>query len=104
MNIDESEVISRKTVGKLGEDGVVELVTKGGLNLVFAKIKGKIEALGAGSHKAIARFLARKKEPGIIWSDLNKAEHVPEDAFRHLVPYYTEVTRQYNEALKSRQR
>lgn len=106
MDVSEDEVVpgSRKRVGKLGSDPVVQVTLKGGLNLVFARVNGKISAIGAGSHPAIARHLAKKKHQDIVWQYLNKSEYVPENAFQHLLPKYQLITEQYDRALQKRQR
>ena len=52
-----------KRIGKTADgDEIVEIVTKGGLNVVSAQRKGgKLEILGCGPHRALARYMAQQK-------------------------------------------
>ena len=78
MKIPREQIETRKIAGKT-ESGspVVYIATKGGLHAFFAKNgEGQTEALGAAPHRAIAKFLAEKKDPKIKWEDdfLEKSE------------------------------
>jgi hypothetical protein len=99
MDIKSEEVNYRKKVGTLDQSPVIEIGLKGGLHLIFAKKNGKFEALGAGPHRAVARFIAKKKtEDKIEWSDLAKADHIEPEHFQHLLPRYEAMT----DALRAR--
>lgn len=71
MKIDKDQIAETFIAGKT-EDGrnVVYVATHGGLHAFFCKDKdGNVSAIGAAPHKAISRFLAEKKEPGIKWGE-----------------------------------
>jgi hypothetical protein len=80
-----NDQIDKKSIAGKTKDGraVVYIATKGGLHAFFCKDKeeGHIASIGAAPHKAIAKFLASKKED-IEWnkdfdkesSELNKSE------------------------------
>jgi len=77
---------------------VWEVGTKGGLHLVIAVRNSKAETLGVGPHRAVARFIAQKKEPKLTLTELSKADHVDEAHFRHLLPKYEALTAEYRRA------
>lgn len=81
-----NQIRKKKKVGTLDGDSVYQLATSGGLNLVVVARKSGTETLGAGTHPAVALFMARKKADGIKWSELTKAEYVPPEFFSHLLP------------------
>lgn len=94
------ELISyKKRVGHIGTNPVFELATTGGLHLIVTARGGKSEVLGTGPHRAVARFIAKRKESGIFWSDLNKSDHVPIEHFAEFLEEYESLTNQ----LRSRQ-
>jgi hypothetical protein len=76
MKIAADQIESKAIAGKT-DDGrpIVYILTKGGLHAFFCKDKeGHIASIGAAPHKAIARFLAGKKET-IKWdSGFEKSE------------------------------
>ena len=77
MKIEEKQIQYRKNIGSLGKAAVIEIGTIGGLKVVGVQEKtGKIKTLGAGSHRAVARYLAQKAEPTIQISALEKSEDV----------------------------
>lgn len=93
MNIKPEEVEYKKKVGNLDGKPVIEVGLRGGLHLIFASKGGKFETLGAGPHRAVARFIARKKsENKVEWTDLNKADHIEPVYFEHLLPKYEAMT------------
>lgn len=99
MNIRPEEVEYKKKVGRLGDVPVIEVGMRGGLHLIFVAKNGRFEALGAGPHRAVARFIAKKREDKIEWLDLSKADHVEPQFFQDLLPKYEALT----EALRERQ-
>lgn len=96
MDIKEDEVESRKKVGKLNGKPVIEIGLKGGLWLIFANQNGKMEAVGAGPHRAVARHIAKKRTDNEIeFSDLSKADYIPVAHFEWILPQYEVVTDEY---------
>lgn len=92
MNISENEVAYKRKVGLLKGCPVIEVGLKGGLHLIFARLNGKVETLGAGPHRAVARFIAKKRESEIEFTDLHKSDWVDPDHFGWLVPRYEAET------------
>lgn len=79
MKIDKDQMAETFIAGKTSDGrNVVYVATHGGLHAFFCKDKeGNISAIGAAPHRAISRFLAEKKEPGIKWNEeFNKSENL----------------------------
>jgi len=75
MNLTGNQIKSRKVVGRLGDLPVTLVETAGGLHLVFLQKGGRTESIGCGPHRAVAVWMAGKREPGIVWSELKKSEY-----------------------------
>ncbi len=78
-----------RRVGTLDDKPVFAVRTKGGFNMVCAS-NGK--PLGAGPMMAVARHIAEKAEPKLIWSDLSKGDWIDPTHFEFLLPRYEAVT------------
>lgn len=102
MEIPQSEVISTKKIGHLGAYPVFEVRTLGGLNLVLTKKGGVTEILGAGSHRAVARFIARKKESKLVIDELTKSDYISEEHFVDLVPQFEILTDALNQRIRTK--
>lgn len=106
MNIDEKQLAGKpRQVGTLDGVPVMEFATKGGLNLITTMRSNKPEILGAGSHRAIARNVAKKTvkknyRNAIQWSSLEKSEWIDEVYYKHLLPKYEAITDQLRNASK----
>jgi len=93
MNIDSRQIDEKpKKVGDLRGQPVYHLRTKGGLHVLVMRKGASFETLGTGPHRAVARFIAGKHEPEIVWSDLSKADHVTPDSFQMVLPKYEKIT------------
>ena len=100
MDIRSEEVAYRKKVGKLDGNPVIEVGLKGGLHLIFAAKHGKFETLGAGPHRAVARYIAKKKtEDKIEFTDLSKSDFIEPEHFADILPRYEAIT----DAFRARQ-
>lgn len=77
MNIEPKHIASKRRIGtrKSGEP-VVEILLKGGLHLVTTLQDGKPKTIGAGPHRAVARWMAEKNDPDIHIEELSKDEQV----------------------------
>lgn len=78
LNLDAKEVDKKESAGKTSDGRpVIYIYTKGGLHAFFTR-KAKtsqIEPIGIGSHRAVAQWMAEKKE-SIKWEDtFNKKEN-----------------------------
>ncbi len=74
MDLDPTQIATRARTGSLDGNPVFHLVTKGGFNVVAAVRKGKVEYLGYGPHRGVARHIAKKRCPQLQWNDLEKSE------------------------------
>ena len=99
-NIPEAQISYRKKIGTLDGDAVVEIGLKGGLHLVAVAKSGAKSAqiCGVGSHRAIARHIARKKNPTMQFNDLAKSDPVPVEHFQWLLPQYEALTLAFQKA------
>jgi hypothetical protein len=95
MNVPESQITVKKTIGKLDGKPVRYVKTVGGLHLI-ADWKGTV--LGAAPHRAVARHIASKNASGIEWTELSKGEHIPVENFKHLLPEYEALTNEFRKA------
>lgn len=100
MDITSDQIASKKRVGRIGDMPVIELATTGGLHLIVVARGGKGEVLGTGPHRAVARFIAKKRESKIEWTELEKSDYVPVECFSaDILPRYEALT----DSIRSRQ-
>lgn len=93
MNLTAEQIDEKpKKVGDLKGRPVFHLRTKGGLHVLVTPRGASFETLGTGPHRAVARHIAQKHEPDIIWSELSKADHVNPESFAMILPKYEELT------------
>jgi hypothetical protein len=99
MTVTENQIDKKKTkrVGRVGENPVFEMVTKGGLHMLVVTSTAS-ETLGVGSHRAVARHIAGQNANQIEWSELSKADHVEVEHFADKLPKYTALTAQIRAA------
>jgi hypothetical protein len=72
-------------------------MTTGGLYMVVTNKNGNAEVLGTGPHRAVARFLAKKREPKMMVTELSKSDWLDEVAILSVAPKYEEMTNRFNE-------
>ena len=101
MDITPQHVAYRKKVGMYEGRPVWEIATTGGYHLLVGLCKGTQKTFGVGSHKCIARHIARKRTPGLELTELSKADQIDPRAFAHLIPTYEAETDRFN-ALEAR--
>ncbi len=92
MQIQSQEIDYTEQIGTLDGHPVMEIGLKGGLHIVCSKRGPKIDYLGVGPHRAVARFLAKKRKPDIKIDALAKSDWVDPSTFQHLVPRYEQMT------------
>ena len=99
MNISNNQLASTpKEIGELNGGKVMEVATKGGLYLVVvAKSNGKVETLGTGSHRAIARHIAQRENPMLKISQLEKSETLPDVVLQANLPEFERLTKSLQE-------
>lgn len=79
MNIPKEQLAGKpKKIGRLRDMDVMEASVVGGLHMVFAVTRGGgTETLGLGSHRTIARHIAKKQNPSLELTELSKSEDLP---------------------------
>lgn len=97
----EAHIASKRRIGTLEGKPVVELMTSGGLYLVVTNKSDGMEVCGSGPHRAVARFLAKKKEPNIVITELSKSDWLDETAILSVADKYERLTEQFNSALQN---
>lgn len=86
------QIAYKKKVGHLGQTPVLEVGLIGGLHMIVKASGGKTEVLGAGPHRAVARHIAKKKNPDIEFTELAKADHIEPEHFAHVLEKYEALT------------
>jgi hypothetical protein len=94
MKIESKDLALRKRVGTLRGRAIIYLMTKGGLHLIISDDEQGPEILGAGPHPAVARYIAQKREPEILFRDLEKSEEINEETLQFVLPKYEKLTEQ----------
>ena len=92
MQINPSEIAYKKQVGQIETSPVYEVGLKGGLHLIMAVRKGRVETLGVGPHRAVARHIAKKKDDKVEWTELAKADEPRYKDYAYCVPRYEAIT------------
>ena len=73
-----------------------EINTTGGLYLVLvAKSDGKVETLGTGPHRAIARHIAKMREGDLQITEIAKSATIEVSSFQHILPQWIATTEQF---------
>ena len=94
MIIKEEQIAEKKLAGVSGKDSpVLYIVSKGGLHAFFTKKDGQIESLGAAPHKAIAMWMAEKRDPELKWNKefLSKTEYDQSDLAKSIKRKFEEI-------------
>jgi hypothetical protein len=100
MNVRPQEIARKERIGTFKGRPVIELELKGGYNLVVSPKGNEVEYLGAGPHRAVARHIAKKRNPDLQITALSKADWIDPAHFEHLIPVYTEMTDALNKTSK----
>jgi hypothetical protein len=96
VNVTEKHIASKKRIGTLDGKPVIEVVTSGGLYMVVYQKSGAVETLGTGPHRAVARYIAKRREPKLEITELSKSDHVEESAILSVVAKYEKLTDDLN--------
>jgi hypothetical protein len=96
MDISTKHIQYKKQIGLYKGKPVMECATTGGFHIIVGIKNGAQHTFGTGSHRAIARHIARKREPELEITELSKADHVPVEAYAHLLPQYEALTDRFN--------
>jgi hypothetical protein len=74
MKIEEKHILSKRRIGTLDGQPVVEVETTGGLFMVVCQKSGALEICGSGPHRAVARFIAQKRNKDLKIMELSKSQ------------------------------
>ncbi len=88
MQIRPQEIDYKKKIGTLNGNNVMEIGLKGGYHIVCAVNGPKIDYLGVGPHRAVARYMAKKRKPDLQITELAKSEQVDPEHFAHQLPKF----------------
>jgi hypothetical protein len=94
MNVRPGEIADRRQIGALNGAPVFELRTTGGYHIVVAIKKDRVDQLGVGPRRAVARFIAKKANPELVINALAKSEQLDVADFAHVLPYWEDFTAQ----------
>jgi hypothetical protein len=97
-----NQIAYKKRIGSLENAPVFEVGLIGGLFLVVKPKGSSFETLGAGSHRAVARHLAKKLHPKMEVTELAKGDWIDPSTFQHQLPKYENIVNQLNDAIKNR--
>jgi hypothetical protein len=97
MIIPGDEIIYKNRIGLCGNKVLWAIGTIGGLNLIEARSPdGKREVIGAGSHKAVAKHIAKKSHPDIEWTVLEKSNEPQLQDFADTLPFWEAIVQRVN--------
>ena len=90
--IPNDELCYKSVIGKWGDKVLYGYGTVGGLHLVEARsVDGSKEIIGAGSHRAVARHIAKRMHPGVEFTCLEKSQEVDPRDFADVLPFWEAV-------------
>ena len=95
--VTEKHIASKKRIGSLAGHPVVELMTSGGLYMVVTNKAGSLDILGTGPHRAVARYLAKKKEPKLEVTELSKSDWLDQTSILSVADKYERLTVRLNQ-------
>jgi hypothetical protein len=100
MLIPSDEIVSKRSVGRLGSKSLWEIGTIGGLWLIESRSSdGSKQVVGAGSHRAVARMTARKLQPDIEWTMLEKSQEIDPRDVEDILPFWLSVVERAQQKL-----
>ncbi len=100
MQIRPQEIDYKKEIGTLNGSRVMEIGLKGGYHIVCSVNGAKIDYLGVGPHRAVARYMAKKRKPDMQITELSKSEDVDPEHFQHQLDKFERLLARLNAAKK----
>jgi hypothetical protein len=97
MQIEPKHVKTKKRVGTLDGLPVVEMALHGGLHVLAVQKNGRVEFLGTGSHRGVARFTAQKTHKDLVLTELSKGDWVEPAILEAMSGKYIALTARLNE-------
>lgn len=97
IDVKPHHIASKRRIGsrKTGEP-VVEILLKGGLHLITTLENGKPKTIGAGPHRAVARWMAEKNDPDITIEELSKSEEITSAGYASVEAEYQQYVSRWN--------
>jgi hypothetical protein len=97
LTIPSNEIVYKERVGTCGKATLEASYTAGGLHLIEMRSPdGRKEVIGAGSHRAVARHLAKRKHPDLVWTVLEKSADPQLSDFEDVLGFWQEVVNRVN--------
>lgn len=96
MELSERQIKEKKIVGSWNGIKVLNLLTKGGLNVIASAKDGIIKILGVGPWMSVAKHVATELFPDISWEEslAKNEDSIPNSK---LVNKYVEITQRMQE-------
>jgi hypothetical protein len=100
MVIPGDEIIYKTAIGKQGDNTVFAVGTCGGLHLIEARSPGgSRKILGVGSHRGVAKHIAKRNNPDVEFTILEKSYELDEKDCENILPFWQLVTKKVKERL-----
>ena len=99
MNVPSDEILYQKRIGKIGNRPVYGIGNIGGLHMVACRDdSGGLTLLGAGTHKGVAKYLAKKFAPEIEFDIIEKSQDDFQlSDFQRFLPFWETLTERYRD-------
>jgi len=97
--ITDKQLQYKKRIGTCHGNPVMEMCTSGGLYIVAVRKNNAVEVMGTGPHRAVARFIAKKKEPTMLITELSKSDWIDRPSIDSVLAKYEALTDAINGSL-----
>lgn len=74
MDLRPEDIARKQVVGWLGGCPVYALETTGGYNMILVLRNGRLEPLAFGPHDGLVKGIAKKREPSLQFTQLEKSD------------------------------
>jgi hypothetical protein len=95
MTIPAAQIAMKKKIGQAEGKDLTYMKLVGGLHLI-TNHRGHV--VGSGPHKAVARAIAKQHLNDITWTELSKSDHLPYEAYAHLMDEAVATTNELRKA------
>ena len=69
MDLKEVHIKKKEVIGKFNGRDVIMVTTHGGLSICALHKNGSLITVGVGPHPGVAKWIASKKEPSIVFAE-----------------------------------
>lgn len=102
MDIRPQEIEYKKNIGTVDGHPVIELGLKGGYHIVCALRGPHVDYLGVGPHRAVARYMAKKRNSHVQITEMSKSEDLDPSLFQSILPKWERVLEAFRKFSPSR--